>query len=127
MRALRPLYIRLTEDLTVWCDGNDGIDLEVLITVRGGPNPGFDGEVNFRKIIEVLMGVYTGSFVRQFYGFLHSNALQGRTPNLFHALAYMYDADVIIQDFPVNSGKLANYIGGKPIGSGRRCRSPTHP
>ncbi|CAD6578788.1 MAG: hypothetical protein CYPHOPRED_000673 [Cyphobasidiales sp. Tagirdzhanova-0007] len=87
---------------TFWCDGNDGIDLEVLITVRGGPNPGFDG-----------------SFVRQFYGFLHSNALQGRTPNLFHALAYMYDADVIIQDFPVNSGKLANYIGATfpvPIG-----------
>lgn len=28
---------------TVWCDGKDGVDLEVLITVRGGPNPGFDG------------------------------------------------------------------------------------
>ena len=24
----------------------------------------------------------------------------------------MYDADVILQDFPLNSGKLANWIGG---------------
>lgn len=38
---------------TFWCDGKDGVDLEVLITVRGGPNPGFDGQ-----------------FVRNFYGFL---------------------------------------------------------
>jgi quercetin dioxygenase-like cupin family protein len=38
---------------TFWCDEKDGVDLEVLITVRGGPNPGFDGQ-----------------FVRNFYGFL---------------------------------------------------------
>lgn len=25
---------------TFWCDGKDGQDMEVLITVRGGPNPG---------------------------------------------------------------------------------------
>lgn len=25
----------------------------------------------------------------------------------------MYDADVIIQDFPLYSGRLANYIGGE--------------
>lgn len=29
---------------TVWCEEADGEDMEVLITVRGGPNPGFDGD-----------------------------------------------------------------------------------
>jgi len=84
---------------TFWCDGKDGEDMEVLITVRGGPNPGFDG-----------------SFVRNFYGFLHSNALQGRTPNFFHAMAYMYDSDVIIADIPLGAGHLANYVAGLGIG-----------
>lgn len=80
---------------TFWCDEKDGIDLEILITVRGGPNPGFDGQ-----------------FVRNFYGFLSSNALQGKKPNFFQAMAYMYDADVIIQDFPLNSGRVANLVLG---------------
>lgn len=84
---------------TFWCDGKDGKDLEVLITVRGGPNPGFDGH-----------------FVRNFYGFLHSNALQGQKPNLIHAMAYMYDADVVIQDFPLGTGKAANYVMGLFLG-----------
>ena len=38
---------------TVWCDGKDGVDLEVLITVRGGPNPGFDG-VFVRNFVSVF-------------------------------------------------------------------------
>jgi hypothetical protein len=84
---------------TFWCEEADGEDLEVLITVRGGPNPGFDGH-----------------FVRNFYGFLHSNALQGQTPNLLHAMAYMYDSDVIIQDFPVQTGRAANYALGLFMG-----------
>lgn len=54
--------------------------------------------------------------VRNFYGFLHSNALQGRTPNPVHALAYMYDSDVIIADIPLGAGKLANWIVGAAIG-----------
>ena len=28
----------------------------------------------------------------------------------------MYDADVILQDFPLYSGKLANYVGGLAVG-----------
>lgn len=84
---------------TFWCEEADGEDLEVLITVRGGPNPGFDGH-----------------FVRNFYGFLHSNALQGQTPNLLHAMAYMYDSDVVIQDFPVQTGRAANYALGLFMG-----------
>ena len=88
---------------TFWCEEADGEDLEVLITVRGGPNPGFDGH-----------------FVRNFYGFLHSNALQGQTPNMLHAMAYMYDSDVIIQDFPLQTGRAANIalglVAGKLVG-----------
>lgn len=84
---------------TFWCEEADGEDLEVLITVRGGPNPGFDGH-----------------FVRNFYGFLHSNALQGQTPNLLHAMAYMYDSDVVIQDFPAQTGRVANYALGLFMG-----------
>jgi hypothetical protein len=94
---------------TFWCEEADGQDLEVLITVRGGPNPGFDGH-----------------FVRNFYGFLHSSALQGQKPNLLHAMAYMYDSDVIIQDFPVNSGKAANYILGLFLGKWVAGYSTTH-
>lgn len=95
---------------TFWCDGKDGIDLEVLITVKGGPNPGFDG-----------------TFVRNWYGTLHSLALQDKPVPLFLALAHMYDADVILQDFPLNSGKLANWIGGLVIGKYLAGYQTQHP
>ncbi|KAF9030095.1 hypothetical protein BDZ89DRAFT_985623 [Hymenopellis radicata] len=86
---------------TFWSDPDSGVDLDVHISVRGGPNAGFD---------EV--------FVHNFYGYLSSCTMQGLAPNLFQMLAFMDHADVVLVDFPLWTGRLANLVIGRWIGRG---------
>ncbi|KAH8831018.1 hypothetical protein DL96DRAFT_1523874 [Flagelloscypha sp. PMI_526] len=84
---------------TFWNDPETGEDLDVHITVRGGENPGFDE-----------------TFVHNFYGYLSSCTMQGIAPNLFQMLAYMDSADVVLTDFPLSTGRLANVLLGRWVG-----------
>jgi len=84
---------------TFWSDPDSGVDLDVHITVSGGPNPGFDE-----------------TFVHNFYGYLSSVTMQGLSPNLFQMLAFLDHADVVLVDFPFWSGRLANLVLGRWIG-----------
>ncbi|KAJ7647770.1 hypothetical protein FB45DRAFT_1019982 [Roridomyces roridus] len=83
---------------TFWSDPASGVDLEVNITVRGGPNPGFDE-----------------SFVRNFYGYLSSCTMQNIPPNPIQMLTFMYSADVVLE-MPLNIGRVANYTLGNWVG-----------
>ncbi|KAK1225299.1 hypothetical protein PQX77_011818 [Marasmius sp. AFHP31] len=84
---------------TFWNDSDAKTDLEVHITVSGGPNPGFDD-----------------TFVHNFYGYLSSAVMQGHSPNPFQMLAFLDHADVVLVDFPLWSGRLANIVLGRWIG-----------
>ncbi|KAK0211262.1 hypothetical protein DFS33DRAFT_1298434 [Desarmillaria ectypa] len=84
---------------TFWSDPEAGKDLDVHITVSGGPNPGFDE-----------------TFVHNFYGYLSSVTTQGLKPSIFQMLAFMDHADVVLVDFPFQSGRLANLVLGRWIG-----------
>ncbi|KAJ1022421.1 hypothetical protein NDA16_003410 [Ustilago loliicola] len=64
---------------TFWSDPDSKKDLHVHITVRGGPNPGFDED-----------------FVHNFYGYLSSQTMAGKGPNPFQMLRFLDDADVIL-------------------------------
>ncbi|KIK68942.1 hypothetical protein GYMLUDRAFT_34965 [Collybiopsis luxurians FD-317 M1] len=86
---------------TFWSDPESGVDLDVHITVSGGPNPGFDD-----------------TFVHNFYGYLSSAVMQGKTPNLFQMLAFLDHADVVLVDFPLWTGRLANIVLGRWLGRG---------
>ncbi|KAF8150447.1 hypothetical protein K438DRAFT_1943584 [Mycena galopus ATCC 62051] len=83
---------------TFWSDPASGVDLDVNITVRGGPNPGFDE-----------------TFVRNFYGYLSSCTMQNLAPNPIQMLTFMYSADVILE-MPLNLGRFANYVLGNWLG-----------
>ncbi|KAJ7575811.1 hypothetical protein C8J56DRAFT_974663 [Mycena floridula] len=86
---------------TFWSDPDAGVDLDVHITVSGGPNSGFDD-----------------TFIHNFYGYLSSVTMQGLKPNLFQMLAFLDHADVVLVDFPLWSGRLANVFLGRWIGRG---------
>jgi hypothetical protein len=81
-----------------WSDPAAGVDLVVHITVRGGPNPGFDE-----------------TFVRNFYGYLSSCTMQNIAPNPVQMLTFMYSADVVLE-MPLNLGRFANYAMGNWLG-----------
>ncbi|KAJ7169150.1 hypothetical protein C8R43DRAFT_119120 [Mycena crocata] len=83
---------------TFWSDPASGVDLDVNITVRGGPNPGFDE-----------------TFVRNFYGYLSSCTMQGIAPNPVQMLTFMYSADVVLE-MPLGLGRFANYAMGNWLG-----------
>ncbi|KAF7289347.1 RNA-binding protein [Mycena indigotica] len=83
---------------TFWSDPDSGVDLDVNITVRGGPNPGFDEK-----------------FVRNFYGYLSSCTMQSLAPNPIQMLTFMYSADVVL-DMPLGLGRPANYVLGNWLG-----------
>ncbi|TFK99559.1 hypothetical protein BDV98DRAFT_551387 [Pterulicium gracile] len=84
---------------TFWNDPTAGTDLDVHITVAGGPNPGFDE-----------------TFVHNFYGYLSSCTMQNLAPNVFQMLKFMDSADVVLMDFPFSSGRVANVLLGRWIG-----------
>ncbi|PWN91862.1 hypothetical protein FA10DRAFT_265694 [Acaromyces ingoldii] len=84
---------------TFWSDPETGEDLIVNITVRGGPNAGFDED-----------------FVRNFYGYLSSQVMQKSGPNPFQMLRLLDDADVILADVPLGLGRWVNIIFGRWIG-----------
>lgn len=84
---------------TFWNDPSTGTDLHVHITVKGGDNAGFDEE-----------------FVRNFYGYLSSVTMQGKSPNPFQMIRFLDDADVILADIPFGLGGIFNKIIGKWIG-----------
>ncbi|KAF9268757.1 hypothetical protein L218DRAFT_970031 [Marasmius fiardii PR-910] len=86
---------------TFWNDPDAKADLDVHITVTGGPNKGFDDV-----------------FIHNFYGYLSSAVMQGQSPNLFQMLAFMDHADVVLVDFPLWTGRLANVVLGRWIGRG---------
>jgi len=86
---------------TFWSDPESGVDLDVHITVSGGPNAGFDD-----------------TFIHNFYGYLSSAVMQGKSPNLFQMLAFLDHADVVLVDFPLWTGRLANIVLGRWIGRG---------
>ncbi|KAJ7189551.1 hypothetical protein GGX14DRAFT_484745 [Mycena pura] len=83
---------------TFWSDPEAGVDLDVNITVRGGPNPGFDE-----------------TFVRNFYGYLSSCTMQNIPPHPVQMLTFMYSADVILE-MPLGVGRFANYVVGNWLG-----------
>ncbi|KAF5388770.1 hypothetical protein D9757_005630 [Collybiopsis confluens] len=86
---------------TFWSDPEAGVDLDVHITVSGGPNAGFDD-----------------TFIHNFYGYLSSVVMQGKAPNLFQMLAFLDHADVVLVDFPLWTGRLANILLGRWLGRG---------
>jgi len=86
---------------TFWSDPESGVDLDVNITVQGGPgsNSGFDER-----------------FIRNFYGYLSSVTMQGLSPNPLQMLAFMDSADVVLV-FPLNLGRLLNVVLGRWVGN----------
>lgn len=83
---------------TFWSDPASGVDLDVHITVSGGPNAGFDD-----------------TFIHNFYGYLSSAVMQGKAPNPFQMLSFLDHADVVLV-FPLWTGRLANIILGRWLG-----------
>ncbi|KAE9383493.1 hypothetical protein BT96DRAFT_1009108 [Gymnopus androsaceus JB14] len=86
---------------TFWSDPESGVDLVVHISVSGGPNTGFDD-----------------TFIHNFYGYLSSAVMQGKSPKLLQMLAFLDHADVVLADFPLWTGRLANIVLGRWIGRG---------
>jgi quercetin dioxygenase-like cupin family protein len=89
---------------TFWSDPTSPHDLDVHITVTNPPScppnsPGF-----------------TDAFIHNFYGYLSSCALQNLSPNIFQMLKFMDSADVVLMDFPLGTGRLANVVLGRWIG-----------
>ncbi|KAK4057889.1 hypothetical protein OIO90_001108 [Microbotryomycetes sp. JL221] len=91
---------------TFWNASQDK-ELYVHITVRGGPNPGFDE-----------------TFVNNFYGYLSSVTMQGKSPSLFQMLVFLYNADVVLVDLPF--ARVANYVLGHLVGEKLLGLSPTY-
>ncbi|KAJ3934849.1 MAG: hypothetical protein NXY57DRAFT_603618 [Lentinula lateritia] len=86
---------------TFWLDPESGVDLDVHITVSGGPNAGFDD-----------------TFIHNFYGYLSSCVMQNHSPSPFQMLAFLDHADVVLVDFPLWTGRLANIVLGRWLGRG---------
>jgi hypothetical protein len=43
--------------------------------------------------------------------------MQGLSPNIFQMLAFLDHADVVLADFPLGAGRLANVILGRWLGT----------
>ncbi|KAI3609476.1 hypothetical protein WG66_001165 [Moniliophthora roreri] len=86
---------------TFWPDPDVKADLDVHITVSGGPNKGLDDV-----------------FLVNFYGYLSSVTMRGESPNPLQMFAFLDHADVVLADFPLQTGRLANIILGRWIGRG---------
>ncbi|ESK93655.1 hypothetical protein Moror_1472 [Moniliophthora roreri MCA 2997] len=84
-----------------WPDPDVKADLDVHITVSGGPNKGLDDV-----------------FLVNFYGYLSSVTMRGESPNPLQMFAFLDHADVVLADFPLQTGRLANIILGRWIGRG---------
>ena len=84
---------------TFWNDPSTGTDLHVHITVQGGPHEGFSED-----------------FVHNFYGYLSSRVMAGKSPNPFQMLRFLDDADVVLADIPLGLGRFFNLLIGRIIG-----------
>lgn len=54
--------------------------------------------------------------MHNFYGYLSSVTMQGLAPSPFQMLAFLDAADVVLVDFPLGTGRLANVVIGRWIG-----------
>ncbi|WVR08523.1 hypothetical protein IAU60_005578 [Kwoniella sp. DSM 27419] len=84
---------------TFWSDESGNEDLDVTITVRGGPNPGFDE-----------------SFVHNFYGYLSSKVMAGELANPLQIFRFLYSADVVVAEVPFGLGRVLNWFFGLVVG-----------
>lgn len=98
-----------------WSDPESGVDLDVNITVRDGPNHGYVYYSPPFLTILVTRCRFDESFVRNFYGYLSSVTMQGLSPNPLQMLAFMDGADVVLV-FPLNIGRLLNVVLGRWFG-----------
>ncbi|KAM0788919.1 hypothetical protein ACM66B_002998 [Microbotryomycetes sp. NB124-2] len=96
LQAGQKVQIPPFKNHTFW-NASDSEELDVHITVRGGENPGFDE-----------------TFVRNFYGYLSSVTMQGKSPSLFQMLVFLYNADVVLAEMPF--ARVANYVLGHLVG-----------
>jgi mannose-6-phosphate isomerase-like protein (cupin superfamily) len=84
---------------TFWLDPESKQDLDVHVTVS--PKVGFNDP-----------------FIHNFYGYLSSVTMQGQKPSLFQMLAFLDNADVVLSDFPLGTGRIANVVLGRWLGRG---------
>jgi len=75
-------------------------------------------EANFFRGICFIFCRFDETFIHNFYGYLSSAIMQGHAPNLFQMLAFLDSADVVLVDFPLWTGRLANVVLGRWIGRG---------
>ncbi|KAK7045700.1 hypothetical protein VNI00_007533 [Paramarasmius palmivorus] len=101
LQAGETLTIPPSRNHTFWADPDTKTDLDVHITLCDGPNKALDDV-----------------FLLNFYGYLSSVTMRGEAPNILQMLAFLDHAEVVLADFPLGTGRLANIVLGRWIGRG---------